>query len=318
VAERADGRYFAFAAATQSPKAVLFPPRLLLWSGEREGTGFTVRAPQEEPPRLALLGVRSCDLRAIAVHDQVLAARGVRDEDYVARRAAVLVVAIACAEPAGTCFCVSAGIGPVPGEGHDLCLTELLDERGHRFLVQPGTAAGQEVLADVPTGPAMELDLAAARRQAADAAGRMGRSLDTDGVRDLLYDNVEHPRWEATAQRCLACGNCTLACPTCFCTSVDDETDLTGENARRWRVWDSCFTEDFSYLHGGSVRSSTASRYRQWLTHKLAAWQDQFGTSGCVGCGRCITWCPVGIDLTEEVAAIRARPLVSPATGEEA
>jgi ferredoxin len=96
-----------------------------------------------------------------------------------------------------------------------------------------------------------------------------------------------------------------MACPTCFCTTVDDVTDLTGSQAVRSRRWDSCFSMDFSYIHGGSVRSSGASRYRQWLTHKLASWQDQFGASGCVGCGRCITWCPVGIDLTEEVEAIR-------------
>jgi sulfhydrogenase subunit beta (sulfur reductase) len=109
------------------------------------------------------------------------------------------------------------------------------------------------------------------------------------------------------ASRCLGCANCTLACPTCFCASVSDTTDLEGETAARVRRWDSCFTLDHSYIHGGSVRASLRARYRQWLTHKLASWIDQFGVSGCVGCGRCITWCPVGIDITEEVAAIRAR-----------
>ena len=134
----------------------------------------------------------------------------------------------------------------------------------------------------------------------------MGRTMDTDGIKDLLYRNLEHPRWDDVAARCLAYGNCTLACPTCFCSSVEDGSDFAGDEAGRQRVWDSCFTLDHSYLHGGSVRVSTRSRYRQWMTHKLATWIDQFGTSGCVGCGRCITWCPVGIDITEEVAAIRA------------
>ena len=96
-----------------------------------------------------------------------------------------------------------------------------------------------------------------------------------------------------------------MVCPTCFCTTVEDHSDLAGETAERVRSWDSCFTLDFSYVHGGSVRTETQSRYRQWMTHKLASWIDQFGTSGCVGCGRCITWCPVGIDITEEAAAIR-------------
>jgi sulfhydrogenase subunit beta (sulfur reductase) len=133
----------------------------------------------------------------------------------------------------------------------------------------------------------------------------MGRRLDTDGIRDLLRETLEHPRWDEVAGRCLTCGNCTLVCPTCFCTAVEDGNDLTGERAERSRVWDSCFSIDYSYIHGGSIRQSPKGRYRQWLTHKLGTWHDQFGSSGCVGCGRCITWCPVGIDITEEVAAIR-------------
>jgi ferredoxin len=137
------------------------------------------------------------------------------------------------------------------------------------------------------------------------AAATITRTLDTAGIRDLLYQNFEHTRWDDVAARCLSCGNCTLACPTCFCSTVEDSSDVAGQRAERWRRWDSCFVQSFSYIHGGSVRMSPRSRYRQWLTHKLASWIDQFGTSGCVGCGRCITWCPVGIDITEEVAAIR-------------
>lgn len=99
-----------------------------------------------------------------------------------------------------------------------------------------------------------------------------------------------------------------MVCPTCFCSSVHDVADLSGDNVERIRQWDSCFNLDFSYTKGGTVRDNTRSRYRQWLTHKLASWQDQFDSLGCVGCGRCITWCPVGIDLTEEVQAIRVKP----------
>jgi ferredoxin len=134
----------------------------------------------------------------------------------------------------------------------------------------------------------------------------MGRQLDTGGIKDLLYDNFEHPRWDDVASRCLTCGNCTMVCPTCFCFSITEVTDLAGLQAEQQRSWDSCFTVEHSNLHGGPVRVSGRSRYRQWMTHKLATWIDQFGTSGCVGCGRCITWCPVGIDITEEAAAIRA------------
>jgi Fe-S-cluster-containing hydrogenase component 2 len=145
----------------------------------------------------------------------------------------------------------------------------------------------------------------------------VGRRLDDPAaVPAGLQAALEHPRWDDVARRCLTCGNCTMVCPTCFCTQVTDTTDLTGDHAERWRRWDSCFTLEYSHVHGGSVRTSTRSRYRQWLTHKLSTWHDQFGTTGCVGCGRCIAWCPVGIDLTEEVRALLAAPAGS--SGKEA
>lgn len=309
---RGDAALFGYAVGPQGWKALLFPSRELLWSGRRDGTEVEVRPAVIAAPRLALLGVRSCDLHAIAIHDRVLAERAVPDAHYVARRDGTFVVAVTCSDPGGTCFCVSMGTGPVPDRGFDLALTELLDHAGHRFLVVPGSERGAALLDELRVRAADEVLLAdepdylAAREVGAQAAQNMGRSLDTDGIRDLLYANAEHPQWDDVASRCLACTNCTLVCPTCFCTSVDDVGDLTGNETERWRVWDSCFTTDFSYLHGGSVRSSVPSRYRQWATHKLASWVDQFGTSGCVGCGRCVTWCPAAIDITAEVAAIRS------------
>jgi ferredoxin len=185
-------------------------------------------------------------------------------------------------------------------------LTELTGGR-HRFVAEAGTPTGQALLDRVGAGPAPAGDVEEAERAVLDAAGRMGRTLDLDGLAEDLVAAAEDEAWAGIAERCLACGNCTMVCPTCFCSTVEDVTDLSGEQAERWRRWDSCFTVGFSYLHGGSVRSSVASRYRQWATHKLATWQAQFGTAGCVGCGRCITWCPVGIDLPAEVSAIRSR-----------
>jgi ferredoxin len=195
--------------------------------------------------------------------------------------------------------------GPKVTSGFDIALTEILAADSHYFVVHIGSERGAEVLSDVPHRAAVATEIAQAEAISQRTAEQMGRSLPTEGIKELLYRNLEHPRWQEVASRCLACGNCTMVCPTCFCTTVEDVTDLTGEHAERWRKWDSCFTASFSYIHGGSVRPSTAARYRHWLTHKLATWIDQFGTSGCVGCGRCITWCPVGIDLTAEVQAIR-------------
>jgi ferredoxin len=195
--------------------------------------------------------------------------------------------------------------GPKATFGFDLALTELLEGDRHCFVVEVGTEQGAEVLSEVTYLQADEAERVSAEQIVANTAEQMGRRMDTNGIRELLYRSYEHRRWDDVAQRCLTCANCTMVCPTCFCTTAEDTTDLTGEHAERWRKWDSCFTLDFSYIHGGNVRASAKSRYRQWMTHKLATWIDQFGTSGCVGCGRCITWCPVGIDITEEVRAIR-------------
>jgi sulfhydrogenase subunit beta (sulfur reductase) len=203
------------------------------------------------------------------------------------------------------------GTGPGAGQdgagqdGFDLALTEIVSAGGHRFLVDVGSARGAAVIGQVPSEAATEDVVQRTRSEVSAAAGRMGRQLDTGGLRELMAGSHGAARWDDVAARCLTCGNCTLACPTCFCTSVEDSSDLTGEHAERWELWDSCFDLDFSYLHGGSVRTSPKSRYRQWLTHKLGTWHDQFGSSGCVGCGRCIVWCPAGIDLTEEVKALR-------------
>jgi sulfhydrogenase subunit beta (sulfur reductase) len=311
--QRGDEAMFRYVVGPQSWKSLLFPSRELLWSGRQTGAEMEVEPADIDPPRLALLGVRSCDLHALGIHDTVLARRSAPDAAYVSRREDNFIIAVTCSDPGGTCFCVSMGTGPVPDRGFDLALTELIDADGHRFLVQPGSDCGEEILDELTTRAtgdevlnAARSDRDAAREVGAAAAQRMGRSLDTDGLRDLLYANAEHPQWDDVASRCLACTNCTLVCPTCFCTSVEDVSDLSGTETERWRVWDSCFNKDFSYLHGGSVRSSVPSRYRQWATHKLASWMDQFGTSGCVGCGRCITWCPAAIDITAEVGAIRS------------
>jgi ferredoxin len=302
--ERADQAAFGHAAGPQSWKQFLHPPREKVWSVRRAGDGFEVDPVGETEPKFAFFGVRPCDLRAIQIQDQVLGRDG---SGYAARRETAFIIAVNCTEPGETCFCTSMGTGPEAGPGYDLALTELASGAQHRFLVEVGSPAGAQVLAGVPVQGADDATVATARGAVADAAGLMGRSMPAGILHELMAASHDAARWDDVAARCLSCGNCTMACPTCFCTGVDDVSDLSGEHAERWQHWDSCFDLDFSYLHGGPVRSTPKSRYRQWLTHKLGTWHDQFGSSGCVGCGRCIVWCPVGIDLTEEVAALRAQ-----------
>jgi sulfhydrogenase subunit beta (sulfur reductase) len=304
--KRADMALFGYTVGPHSWKRFLHLPALRLWQARQSGGGFEIRSEEGgSPPRCAFIGVRACELRALAIQDRVFLEGAYVDASYRSRRKDVFIVAVNCGQARGTCFCVSMGTGPKATAGFDLSMTEVLDADRHYFLVEVGSDVGAGILSALPYEAAGEDARVEAGRVVASAASQMGRVLDTTGVKDLLYRNTEHPRWDDVARRCLACGNCTMVCPTCFCTSVQDVTDLAGQSAERWRMWDSCFTVDFSYIYGGSVRPSAKARYRQWLTHKLGTWIDQFGTSGCVGCGRCITWCPVAIDITEEVRAIR-------------
>ena len=303
LARHADEALFAYAVGPTSLKGHLHPAEVRLLSAERRGAGFQVLGGGDPPERLAFLGVRACDLAAVATLDRVLLGEAVRDPVYAARREPAFVVAVHCTHPAATCFCASLGTGPRARAGFDLALTELLDG-GHRFLAEVGSERGAEVLGDLERAPASAAEVEAAEAAVAAAAGRQVRGVDAVRAHDALLAEFEDPRWDEIASRCLACANCTLVCPTCFCTSVEDSSDLSGNRAERWRRWDSCFGLSFSYIHGGSVRASGRSRYRQWITHKLATWVDQFGSPGCVGCGRCITWCPVGIDITEEARAL--------------
>jgi sulfhydrogenase subunit beta (sulfur reductase) len=303
--KRDDAALFGYTVGPQSWKRFLHRPAIRLWSAKREGEDVNVTAEPDPGTPYAFIGVRSCELHAIAIQDRVLLGGNYVDPHYQARREGAFIVAVNCSVAGGTCFCVSMHTGPKADFGFDLALTELMGDGEHRFLVETGTDLGAEVLAALPHRPAKDADIDAARAVIANTAANMGRTMQADDVPELLMRNLKHPRWDDVAQRCLTCANCTMVCPTCFCTTVDQTSDLTGAASAAWRRWDSCFTTDFTYIHGGSVRTSTQSRYRQWMTHKLATWVDQFGSSGCVGCGRCITWCPVGIDITEEVQAIR-------------
>lgn len=294
-------QYFGYNLGPQSWKQFLHPPRLKLFSVAKNNGKWRLEPAQDSDVRYAFIGVRACELHAIAIQDRVFQSEEFRDPHYSRRRERSFILAVNCGQAASTCFCTSMKTGPRATSGFDLALTEL-----HAvFVVEIGSEAGSQMLQATGWVRATSHDLRRVRQHLEHTESQIERKLRTDDLPELLHENLEHPRWEAVATRCLACANCTMVCPTCFCTTVEDTANLRGTHAERIRVWDSCFNLDFSHVHGGNIRPTTMSRYRQWLTHKLASWIGQFGTSGCVGCGRCITWCPVGIDLTEEVRAIR-------------
>lgn len=299
--QRGDDRAFGYVVGPHSWKRYLFPPHEKLLEADTTGEVPSWKRARDGARPTAFLGVRACELRAIEVQDRVFLGGPYRDGAYGARRAEAVIVAVNCTAAGELCFCASMDAGPRVDAGFDLCLTE----RDGGFLIEAGTPRGQAILERLPTRAATSEEQERAESEIEECRQNMGRRVDTAGLPELLLGNLDHPRWDEVAQRCLACANCTMVCPTCFCFTVDDVSDLSGATART-RSWDSCFTSDHSRIHGAEFRPSTKDRYRQWLTHKLSTWHAQFGTSGCVGCGRCIAWCPPGIDLTEEVAALRA------------
>ncbi|MFQ6328600.1 4Fe-4S dicluster domain-containing protein [Nocardia sp. CWNU-33] len=298
---RTDEAVFAHSAGPGSWKQFLHPPRRKVLD---IGPDLQTEPVEDVPARSAFLGVRGCDLASIAILGRVLGGGAHPDSSFTARRKDLFVVAVNCTEPGGVCFCASMGTGPGVSAGYDLALTERVDAEGHRFLVDVGSEDGAEILAELTARSADAAEVMQARAAVSAASDRMGRAMPEVDIRALLRDSRESPHWQDVASRCLTCGNCTMVCPTCFCTTTEDVTDLTGDHAERWEHWSSCFELDFSNLHGGSVRQSGESRYRQWISHKLSTWYDQFGSSGCVGCGRCIAWCPAEIDLTAEVTRL--------------
>jgi sulfhydrogenase subunit beta (sulfur reductase) len=302
--QRGDDALFGYVVGPHSWKRFLFPPLATVATADRTPEGWQLRVPEDPPPRYAFLGVRACELAAIAIQDRVFLEGGYVDPIYRARREACCLIAVNCTQAASTCFCTSMNTGPRCQAGFDLALTEIADG----FVIETGSELGTRILSQLSDRAPNSEELQQAETGRQQAVDQITRQLDTHDIRDLLLSNLDHPRWNDVASRCLSCTNCTMVCPTCFCSSVGEVTDLTGDHVDRQRQWDSCFNADFSYMNGGVVRNTIRSRYRQWLTHKLASWIDQFGTSGCVGCGRCITWCPVEIDLTVEVAAIRGAP----------
>ena len=298
---RNDDAYFGYVVGPHSWKKYLFPPSTIVASASRTEAGWLMETPVDQTKPFAFLGVRACELAAMRIQDKVFTGGPFIDPVYQARRQAAFIVAVNCTQAASTCFCTSMNSGPACGSGFDILLTEVSDG----FEVHAGSEKGSRCLAQLPVQDITAVQAKAAQAARQQAVDQITKTMNTDGLQELLKDNLRHQHWEDVAERCLSCTNCTMVCPTCFCSSVTEVSDLTGDHVDRERQWDSCFNIDFSYMNGGPTRNSIASRYRQWLTHKLSSWHEQFGTSGCVGCGRCITWCPVAIYLTQEVATLR-------------
>ncbi len=286
-----EGRVFGTPVGPDSVKRWRRPPSTIVWRGTRGPAGFSGGRPPRLDRRMAFVGLRGCDLAAVRLYDRAVGAEATDD----------FVVAVECTLPAPTCFCVSMGTGPGISRDADIVLTEITVP-SHVLVARAYTDRGDMMLERLGVRPAAAAEEDEAWSRVAEAARAMTVGIDPDRAAAALRIPSAQG-WEDVASRCLACGNCTMVCPTCFCSTTIDHTTPDAAEATRVRVWDSCFSPGFSEVHGGPVRATIAARYRQWISHKLSWWWDQFGSSGCVGCGRCIVWCPTGIDIRAEAAA---------------
>ncbi len=294
-------RYFDITPGAKTWKEFLFPPRTTLFTVKKNSNGWVVEKEDYQGKPYALIGVRACELAAIHIQDKVFLRKDCSDPIYRANRQEAFILSVDCLHPGDTCFCYSMGTGPKNSVGFDINIIELDDV----FLVEIGSEAGRMLIGELQFTPASDFLLQAAKLWLDEACSQMGRELlNPQNLPSILLDSLDHPQWEDVAKRCLSCASCTQVCPTCFCWDIHEKPDLTSSSSQRVRVWDSCFNPDYSYISGGNTRPNTMSRYRQWLIHKFASWYHQFEVIGCVGCGRCITWCPAGIDITKEIAAI--------------
>jgi ferredoxin len=297
---------FSYGVGPDSLKALVYPPRSPVWTMRRRDGSLVVEPALHGTASRAVVGARACDVRGLRVLEHTQTGGPHADPAFVADRDGLFIVAVDCTFPSPTCFCDTAGHGPALHHGYDIAMTELEGERGARYVLRAGTDRGREFVERLHLMEAPDKLVRQADLELRYAAREQIRELPSNAAR--VSRLVEHPHWDDVADRCLTCGNCTAVCPTCFCTDVEDQIALDGETATRVRVWDTCFSMEYSRLGASPHRATARDRYRQWLSHKLGTWHDQFGESGCVGCGRCITWCPVGIDITAEVEAL-AEPI---------
>lgn len=257
-----------------------------------------------KPIKHAFLGIRPCDVASLSILDKVFLQGKHVDAFYRNARENLFILAADCTELGGNCFCHTMNTGPFATSGFDLAMTEMEFEGTNILFVRAGTEKG-EALAE-------KIGLSKATDEINHAFGVFQKNVqeslpvrfELSNLFERLQVSYHSHAWAEIAQRCLGCGNCTLVCPTCFCSNVIEENGLGSGNAKRIRQWDSCYSHGFSYMVGGAHRKSRSNRYRQWLMHKFSNWHYQFGTYGCVGCGRCITWCPVGIDVSCEVKGL--------------
>lgn len=287
----------------QPPKEFAFPQREVFFTFEQikgEAPRLTQVLPQA--PRHAVFGVRPCDGRGVPRMDKVFNDH-VEDTYYNTRRRNVAYVGLACNKPpSANCFCLSVGGSPVSTDGLDVLMTDL----GDRYFVAAVTEAGKALMtegAKVFSEPSAADQKQVKQMHAAAVAHPQRAVNNPDQAPAKLKASFKSPLWDELARACIGCGICTFLCPTCHCFDINDEVQGKAPlKGQRVRTWDNCQFPDFTmHSSGHNPREGTGARLRQRVGHKFQYFYENFGMHQCVGCGRCITECPVGIDIINVV-----------------
>lgn len=258
---------------------------------------FTVAQSMAEYSPTALFGVKPCDLASLKVLDRILEG----DDAYKARRNGVeLIVVEECVKPGGTCFCGSMGTGPAASGGYDLAYARL----GSVVVFKVGSDRGLGIVENLKLSPAPDHVVNEYLKVMEEARRESSKAPSIEEVSKALEKAVGlEELWRDLSARCVGCTNCNMVCPTCFCSEFVDYVKLSGE-ANRARQWFGCLSYTYGQIAGMHYRPELFMRYRHFILHKFLFYQKQVGLPGCVGCGRCITWCPMGIDLREVISRV--------------
>ncbi len=292
--------------AKNSPKNFLFPQTETMMRYMKTERGTELSKDNGEAGKAVLFGVRPCDARSFVLLDMVFDQETYRDPYYIDKREKTTVVSFACVHPPyTTCFCTSVGGHPMSSDGADVMLTDI----GDSYLAEFITSKGEKLLKKMEGLPKAEDSAVEKKKELSDNAEKEIKShVPAMQIKTWLDENFEHPFWDTIHRSCIACGTCTYLCPTCHCFDISDEEK--GDNGKRIRSWDSCMYWLFTYeTSGHNPRPSQKERWRQRVMHKFKYYVDNFKAISCVGCGRCVMYCPVNIDIRkiiEDISELKA------------
>jgi len=286
-----------------SPKYYTEKANQLLYTASQVNNQWEFKTAVVEPEPIAFFGLNACDVASLYILDLTFK-QEFKDPVYEKNRQAVqFVVGVNCTHPGNNCFCSTYNTGPRLTYPYDLGLTCL----GETYLVEAGSQKGKEVLAKLKSEPASQAHLQQKETLLEKAKKQMSKAFNLKKACQVLADNYEHPYWDEPSERCLSCANCINVCPTCYCYQIYRRANLSADEVAVFRSLDACHHLEFAAVHGGNFRPRRVDRLRHWVNHKIFWTIEQYGVPGCVGCGRCITWCPTAIDITEPVFRLGGR-----------